>query len=150
MGAPRNFTKDEIEMIRSMTEQGCTQAAIAEALNTSNTTIRYHQNKLGLKASNKWHFGESVKKDGEIFDTTKPVKQKPKEQYLIVTEKTVNFHGAKTGFNYVVNSNAKGIVINTGYCEPLEIDLKDLVSFGNEILDIADEITKMKANVFEV
>lgn len=141
---------DAIEIIRNMTESGATQRAIANTINCSVSCVAHRQRKLGLKASNKWPFGGTAKKYPVEYDKTEPIKvqDQPKEHYISVSKKIVSFTGARTGFEYDAGTNMNCVRIRTGYNENeetvgFEIDIKDLVAFGNEILDVAEYISKM-------
>ena len=152
MPAGHRLGPDAIETIKSMTIHGGTQRAIAREVGCEASTVAYHQKKLGLKASNKWKFGGTAEKyptikEDDRKDTVK-VQEQPKEHFISVSQKTVRFTGARTGFEYEAGTNINCVKILTGYNENeetigFEIDIKDLVAFGNEILDVAEYISKM-------
>lgn len=132
--------EEQLEKIKRMTEEGYTQKDIGDLLGVTKSTIGYYQKKLDLKASNKWHFGETASK--------KPVNlevKKPKKQYTIVAEKTVKLTGKATKFEYSFGTNSKAVSINPGYSEKIEIDLKDLLNFSNELIDVAETLEKMRS-----
>lgn len=163
MGRARHFTDEELNVIRSMTEHGATQHAIADELKTTKTTIRRYQIAMGLKASNKWKFGESVKIEPDDFlkEPEEVVKEKviepepikmeePKQKFVAISDMSVRLTGAKTGFGYECSTNSKSVKIVFEYSEPIEIDVTDLVTFGNELLDVADILSQMKTNTMNV
>lgn len=141
---PKKRYNDEVmERVRSMTENGFSQGQIGETIGVHATTVGKWQKKLGLKASNKWHFGETAKKDGIQLKEEKP--PKPKKKYTKVVDKTIKFQGTATKYEYVIGMHSDLLKINPGYTAEIEIDLKDLVAFANELVDIAEAIEKMRS-----
>ena len=154
--AKRVITPDMLETIKSMTMQGYSQNAIGDELGVRGTTIGYYQKKLGLAASNKWDFGgtaekhpEPIYKDKseeteEVKEVQEPIKQEPKRpKFIDVVDKTIIFTGSKTNFKYTCGNHLDNVKIEIGYSADIEIDVKDLVAFGNELLDVAEEIANM-------
>lgn len=76
----------------------------------------------------------------------KPAENKPGD-WINVVAAAITISGNKTGFTYGVALDGKEISIDTGYSEPLKIDMQDLASFGNELIDIAEKITQMRKNL---
>lgn len=153
MGA--KLTQDRIDKIWSMTEQRCTQADIARVVGCSIGTVKAYQKIQRLPASNRHGDGNTgvnaippvFKKESEeqIEPDTKP------NEWVALEDKTISLLGLKTNYRYIVRMHGDIIKIETGYNEePFEIDIKDLVAFGNELLDVADSITKMKKNVWQI
>lgn len=151
MATRQRLNTNDIEKIRNMTIHGATQREIAEVIGCTTVSVSYHQKKMGLKASNKWEFGgtaekyPAVKEDGT--DTVK-IQNESKEHFISIAQKTLRFTGARTTFEYECGTNMNCVRILTGYNENeetvgFEIDIKDLVAFGNEILDVAEYISKM-------
>ena len=75
-----------------------------------------------------------------------PAENKPGD-WINVVAAAITISGNKTGFTYSVALDGKEISIDTGYSEPLKIDMQDLASFGNELIDIAEKITQMRKNL---
>lgn len=141
---PKKRYNDEVmETVRSMTEKGFSQERIGEKIGVHATTVGKWQKKLGLMASNKWHFGETAKKDGIQLKEEKP--HKPKKKYTRVVDKTIKFQGTATKYEYVIGMHSDLLKINPGYTNEIEIDLKDLVAFANELIDITEVIEKMRS-----
>lgn len=140
---PAKKYNDEIyEIVRNMTENGCSQSQIGEKIGVHPTTVGKWQAKLELKASNKWHFGETAKKEGIQLKEEKP--PKPKKKYTTIVDKTIKLQGATTKYEYTVGMHSDLLKVNPGYTAELEIDLKDLVAFANELIDVAEVIEAMR------
>lgn len=151
MGNPNRLSEEDLMTIKRMTMEGYSQKDIGNKVGVTGSTIGYHQAKLGLKASNKWHFGETAEKEVPQLKSEKPKLPEPEVgTFVTVADKTLKLVGNRTGFQYECGVTKTGLTIMTGYGDPMEIDLKDLVNFGNELLDIADMINKMKADRFSL
>lgn len=149
MGKRKNFTPEQIDLIRRMTMEGYPQEDIANKLETTKTTIRRYQYKLGLKASTKWsaELGETAEKApidlSKESRTSTAAKKQEQQKYITMTNRLIRFTGNRTNFSYEYGMDATTLRITTGYCDPFDIDLKDLVSFGCELLDTAEAINQM-------
>lgn len=138
---PRKAIEEkDLEIIKRMTEEGYSQKDIGEKIGCHSTTIGYYQKKLNLKASNKWHFGETASKEPVNLEV-----KKSKKKYTIVAEKTIKLTGKATKFEYSFGTNSKNVTINPGYSESIEIDLKDLLNFSDELIDVAETLEKMRS-----
>lgn len=140
---PRKISDEAIETIKKMTMEGAYQSKIGEVLGIHATTVGQYQKKLGLKASNKWHFGESASKEPLQLKEVKP--PKPKKKWTNIVEKSVKLQGSQTKFEYSFGTNSKDLSIKTGYSNDVEIDMKDLVVFANELVDIAEMMSDLKS-----
>lgn len=159
MGKCNKLTKEDKDTIRRMTTEGYSQNAIADKIGCQGSTVGYHQKKMGLKASNKWKLGEPVEIHPEVQMTEEEKVVEPQEEkkperkvehFVSVTDKNIDLVGSKTNFEYKVWLKASVIRINPGYTAEIEIDEKDLVAFGNELLEIADMITQMRADKYSL
>lgn len=152
MSRGKYLTEEQKSEIVRLTKEGYTQAEIADRVGVSRNSIWRIQKKNCLKASNRWRFGESCE-----YDKKAPVKKTvaqiverndtPGSQWIKVAKKAIKISGQKTGFEYELRFDETYIQVNPGYDEPFKIDLKDIVSFGNELLAVADELLEMKKNV---
>ena len=138
------FNAEIAETVRRMTEEGYSQSRIAKEIGVHSTTIGHWQKKLKLKASNKWHFGESAKMEPIQLSEEKEKPTKPSKKFTKIVDKTLKLQGSTTKYEYVVGMHSDVLKINPGYSSDIEIDLKDLVSFANELMDVAEEIEKMR------
>lgn len=106
-------------------------------------------NPIDKPAENKPTSNPPVKPAENKLDSIPPVKpaeNKPGD-WINVVAAAITISGNKTGFTYSVALDGKEISIDTGYSEPLKIDMQDLASFGNELIDIAEKITQMRKNL---
>ena len=83
------------------------------------------------------------------------VKKEPKldpveHNYTLINNKTLEVVGIGTQFVYTVSTKGKDLTINTGYCPEFAIDLKDLVNFANELMDVAQMAEQIRSNKFSV
>lgn len=147
MGRRKNFTPEQIDIIRRMTMEGYVQDDIAKNLDTTKTTIRRYQYKLGLKASTKWSAtkGETAKKEPLNLkeESVEPKQKRGDQKFVTMTSRLIKFTGTRTNFTYEYGMDNTTLRIETGYSGPFDIDLKDLVSFGNELLDVAESINRI-------
>ena len=60
-------------------------------------------------------------------------------------DKTIKLQGATTKYEYTVGMHSDLLKVNPGYTAELEIDLKDLVAFANELIDVAELIGAMRS-----
>lgn len=153
---PNRLTADKIERIISMTEQRYTQAEIAKEVGCSVSAVRTYQRKENLPASNKHGDGRrGISAIPPTFEAGEASDDKTYNlgsgEWIILADKTIKLAGVMTGYKYIVGAHDKSIKIDTGYNDSvLEVDLKDLVAFGNELLDVADMIATLKKNVWEI
>lgn len=151
------ITDEQIEMIRSMSEKRIEQKVIAEQLGISTPTVRRYQKKFGLLASNRFNGGVVSQ---SIRDTTVDFKKdeqrngewedKHPREWCMLAEKTCTLVGIDTGYMYTIGSNDDHVKITTNNSEDIIISLKQLVAFGNEILDVAESVQKLKNNRTEI
>ena len=143
----RRMCEDDIEKIRSMSEQRFTQIEIANAVGCSVQTVRRFQQRFAIPASNRYNGGLlSSDEEREVPKMeTKPTEQKTVENHCGVTvyERNVTFAGAKTGFLYGVGTSQDVVKIVTNGGE-FTIKTKDLVAFGNEMLDVVEKLMDLQ------
>lgn len=149
----KRLSEDQIEQIKSLSMQKIEQNVIAEMVGCSVPTVRRYQQHYNIPASNRYRGG--VLSEGVVPSPVSTEKNeailelKPKE-WVVLAEKNVVLYGHKTGFSYAVGTKGNEVRIKTGYCEDIQIGIKDLVAFGNEILDVAEAIQQMKKDVFSI
>ena len=164
VGVPRKrrgnpISPDIIEKIVELTKQHLPQDEIAEKAGVSVDTVRRYQQKAGLPASNRsWVSGQYLKKpskptkpveSAESTEEPTPVKEdimaatKPGD-WISVDDASIKISGKRTGFGYTISLLNGDITVNTGYGGDIPIDSRDLVAFGNELLDMADKIEQIK------
>lgn len=174
LAVSRTLTEDQINKILNMSVHRYTQDRIAEEVGCSMCTVRYYQQKNGLPASNRSEPSvcelskeelskvpsrqsaietrdekdENPQKVVELpsFNPgpiAKPV-QKKSDDWIDIEDAAIRFRGNKTGFAYGMALNGSDLTIDTGYCKTFTLDVKDLVSFGNELLDIAEKFCKVE------
>ena len=139
------LTEEQTTKIRSMTVQRYTQVEIAECIGISIDTVRRIQKKYELPASNRYNGG--LISSGEQRETPK-IESKPDEEPrkitndcgVVVAERLITFAGKNTGYLYGLETKMDKVRITTNNSKDIIIDVKDLVSFGNELLDMADKI----------
>lgn len=142
----KKITDEQIERIKKMTLGGCTQFHIAEDIGVSKGAVAYYQKKLNLKASNKWHFGESAFIEPvSVIEGPKDVQKKPRKWTSIV-DQTIVLTGVSTNFSYTIGTNSDIIVIEPTYGPKIEIEMKDVCAFGNELIDIAERLNQTISN----
>ena len=142
------LTEEQIMKIRSMTVQRYTQTEIAEAIGISIDTVGRIQKKYGLLASNRYNGG--MISSGEQRETPK-IESKPNEEprkvtndcSVVAAERLITFAGKNTGYLYGLETKMDKVRITTNNSKDIIIDVKDLVSFGNELLDMADKISAL-------
>ncbi|WP_458459316.1 hypothetical protein [Pseudobutyrivibrio sp.] len=144
MAKKKGLNDNEKEMIKKLTLEGKTQAEIGDMFGVSSTTIYYYQKKFNLKASNRWHFGESAERLPDCGPVKVHVSEEEAQTWVQMVTHKVLLNGRKTGFDYEIENNGISLTILTGYSDPFEIDIKDLVAFGNELLDVAETLCKLK------
>lgn len=142
MGRPRSIVGDKLEKLKQMTREGYSQSVIGDALGCSKRTVGIYQRENGLKASNRWRFGERAEME--------PLQVKETPQYSVtqnafvkIVGTTVELNGIRTKFKYYWKVENDSIIIDTGYCPPFEVDIVDFASFGNEVLDMAEQMQKL-------
>ena len=147
-------TTEQIEQIIRLTKEGYTQPVIGDKVGLTKETVRSIQKKNNLKASNRWRFGESpiveipLAKTNIIKSGTKEQMAKDSSnEWLKIREKAIKLDGSRTGFTYELRFGENFIRVDCGYNEPFNLDLKDIVPFGNELLAVADELMDMKKSI---
>lgn len=145
------MSKEKIETLERMTREGYTQGQICEAVGFGVETVRKYQKIAGLKASNRWRYGESAEirvpdlGGNEIIPLNpETVPQPVPGEWVQLTYKVIRLKGVRTNFDYEIGLFDTALKIKPGYSEDIEIDLKDLIAFGNEILDVAEKINELK------
>ena len=156
-------TQVQIEEIKRLSMEAYTQIDIAHRTGVSVFTVRRIQQENGIKASNRWHFGENPLMDKPYAKpaTKKPVAPKEVEEelpptpatsnkWVTVSQRAIKLTGARTGFKYSIEFDDTFLTIDPGYDEPVKIDLKDIVPLGNELLAVADELMGMKSSISKI
>ena len=142
------LTDSEIARIKTMSEQRLTQPEIAETVGVSVSTVQRLQKRFSIPASNRYNGGfMSSDETREVPKVdAKPKSQANKNQCgVTVAEKTITFVGQGTQFIYgITGHNLDSIRITTNNEKDVVLDAKDLVSFGNELLDIAEKIMALQ------
>ena len=138
----RKIGEKEIETIKRMTMEGYTHFDIADKIGVSKTTVGYYQKKLNLKASNKWHFGETASKEPLQLKEEKP--PKPKKKWTTVADKKITLTGNQTNYVYEFGLTESLLKIKTGYSDDIMVDLKDLAAFCEELCDVTEAINELK------
>ena len=148
------LTPEQKETIKSMSEKKIEQRVIAETIGCTKETVGYWQKKFGIPASNRYGGGmvSSTLMDPEPFSVRIPEKYEESTNIIGVTvaEKVVTLVGTNTTFLYTIGTKMNSCKITTNNASDIVIELKDLVAFGNEILDVADKIQEMKGNSWSV
>ena len=140
----KKYTDEQVNTIRKMTMGGYTQSQIAEEIGASKAGVAYYQKSLNLKASNRWHFGESASKDPiSVVEEPIVVPKKEKKKWTIIADQTLILTGANTGFSYTITTSNEIVKIEPTYGPSIEIESKDICSFGNELIDIAERLHQM-------
>lgn len=157
MANRKKISEETKDKVVELTLSGVSVEDIATRLNIGSSTV-YHI-RAERKVSSPYH------KKGVISRTiplgvsngTISVEKEEKEEVeqepscdVVLNNKTVELVGCKTGFKYTASLKCKDLSIDTGYSEVFAIDLKDLVSFANELMSMAVEIERMKKNVWTV
>lgn len=140
----RKLTDGQIDAIKRLTMEGYTQSQIADRVGITKSTVAYYQKKFELKASNKWHFGETASNEPISVKEEKIDKpKKPEKKWTTVADQTLILNGVDTGFVYTIGAKSDIVKIDPTYGPSIEIETKDLVAFGNELVDIAERLCKM-------
>ena len=139
------LTEEQTTKIRSMTVQRYTQVEISEALGISVNTVSRIQKKYGLLASNRYNGGMiSQAEEREAPKITSKPEDQPKKPMndcsVVAAERIITFTGKNTGYLYGLETRMDKVRITTNNSKDIVIDVNDLVSFGNELLDMADKI----------
>lgn len=140
---------DEIkERIRSMSEQRYTQREIAEMVGCSIQSVRRVQQDSDIPASNRYSGGALATCDlREVPNMVSKPEQdqtKPNHCGVVVAEKNITFVGERTQFLYGIGTTMDSVRITTNNNNDIVIEAKDLVAFGNELLDIAEKIYSLQ------
>ena len=152
---PRLITEETKEAIRSMSLKKLTQGEIAEKLGVSVSSVRRYQNYDNIPASNRYRGGAI---SSNYWDTMTNISVKPVEdavpvyqkkeperhEYIAIADQIVTLTGNATNYIYTIGSKKDYVTITTNNEQDLIIDLKSLVAFGNEILDVAERLEKIK------
>lgn len=154
------ITKQQKSEICRLTKEGYSQPEIGARVGLCKRTVSIIQKENHLRASNRWRFGEEAfdenmirmpvaMKDEQKTTDEKPVERTEKmaknesQKWVAVTQKAIKLTGERTKFTYELKFEDTFLTVDSGYDEPIKIDMKDLVAFGNELLAVADEISKM-------
>ena len=152
---PRLITEETKEAIRSMSLKKLTQGEIAEKLGVSVSSVRRYQNYDSIPASNRYRGGMISSNYGDSMTdiSIKPVedavpvyqkKESERHEYVAIADQTVTLTGNATNYIYTICSKKDHVTITTNNEQDLIIDLKSLVAFGNEILDVAERLEKIR------
>ena len=138
------LTAEQIEEIKRLTKEGYTQSEIARRVGgVSKATIAYHQKAAKLKASNKWTFGEQASMEPvSVVEKAVEKPKKPEKKWTTVVDQTLQLTG-DTGFGYTIGMKSDIVRIEPTYGPAVEIEVKDLISFGNELIEIAEKLNNM-------
>lgn len=148
-------TEEQIRRIINLSESRIEQKVIADELGISVATVGRIQKKYNIPASNRYNGGMIssgiIDNCIEKQDDYREVETNNVNEFgTIVAEKVITLLGANTSFIYTVGTKMPVVKITTNNSTDFIIDLKDLVAFGNEILDVADKVTDMKRNVWNI
>lgn len=154
---PKTLSPEIIEQIKSMSEKRIEQKVIAETLGISIPTVSRYQRHFNINASNRYNGGAiSQSMQDDVVTGFRKAEQRngadcerqPRE-WCMVAEKVVTMVGIDTGFIYTMGTKMDHIKITTNNSEDITVSLEELVAFGNEILDVAESVQKIKSNVWE-
>ena len=141
------LTDEQHDEILKLSEMKLTQNDISERTGVSVPTIRRIQQEALIPASNRYKGG--VVSSGNRENPSVGVKSM-REEYdndcgVILAEKVVTLVGSRTAFMYTIGTRMKNVLITTNSNEKdFVIEIKDLVAFGNELLDVADKLQNLK------
>ena len=150
------LTAEQLKMIEDLSNHKFDQLIIAEKVGCSVWTVRRYQQLTGIPASNRTEpSGQHKKKIEEtnqkedIVVEEKTVAAENKKpinngDYVTIANASISVSGNRTGFTYEMQLLGGEIIITTGYGEPIPLDARDLVAFGNELLDMAEKINQFK------
>lgn len=153
-----HLSKEKLEKIEALSKSKWRQADIAKEVGCSVDTVRDHQQRLGIPASNRFEpSGQYLPKKPvaikpetfkeEVMAISAPKNQTKPGEWVEIVEAAIKLTGSKTSFTYTIGLLNSEITIHTGYGDPIPLDARDLVAFGNELLDMADKITALKNNL---
>lgn len=147
--------EDQIARIKSMSEKKYTQAEIADMVGCSIATVRRHQQQFDIPASNRYSGGmisQGTRDESISFKKAESRNGGPREtqprEWCMLAEKVCTVVGIDTGYIYTIGTKMDHVKITTNNSEDITIDLKELVAFGNELLDVAEMVQKIKNNVW--
>ena len=152
----RRLTSEEKDKIRSMIERNCDRQTIADELGVSVVTVTRYRKECGVDFAchRTSHNGKIVhdvppvfpeEENKAIIKASKPLRL----DSLIVAEKTLIIKGVGTGFNYKISTVSEDVIIETGYNEPFKIDMRDLLGFAKELVQVAEKLDNMKKHVWD-
>lgn len=154
---PKRISDEQIEMIKSMSEKRLEQSVIAETVGVSIPTVRRYQNEFDVPASNRYGGGvisQGTHDEPVSFKKAEARNGGPREvqprEWCMIAEKVITLAGIDTGFIYTIGTKMDHIKITTNNSDDIVIELKDLVAFGNELLDIAEDVQQLKNNVWSL
>lgn len=145
------LTKEQLDKIEALSRSRWTQLDISKEVGCSIDAVRHHQQKLGIPASNRSEAtGQHCVVNKEVAMSIVPAKPKiltktpnPGE-WIDISDASIKIVGNKTSFNYSIGLLNGEVFVSTGYGDPIPLDSRDIVAFGNELLDIADKIDALK------
>ena len=165
----KKISSDVIEKIEQLSKQKIPQDEIADLVGVSKRTVRRYQQKAHIPASNRGIPTGQYRKDEPVWpvadknEEVKMVKFDPSKlktastdtvtatsdiqksgAWISVDDASIKISGKKTSFSYTISLLSGDILINTGYGADIPIDSRDLVAFGNELLDMAEKIEQIK------
>lgn len=152
------LSQEMLDKIEALSKSRWRQADIAKEVGCSVDTVRAHQQRLGIPASTRVEAsGQYPAKQPvaispdtfkeEVMAISAPKNQTKPGEWVEIVEAAIKLTGSKTSFTYTIGLLNSEITIHTGYGDPIPLDARDLVAFGNELLDMADKITALKNNL---
>lgn len=152
------LTQEKLDKIEALSRSRWRQSDIAKEVGCSIDAVRNHQQRLGIPASTRFEASGQDRPPKKIkIDLKAEVKEPmvpnvPKNQanpgeWISIAEAAIKITGNKTSFTYTIGLLNSEITIHTGYGDPIPLDARDLVAFGNELLDMADKITSLKNTI---
>lgn len=141
------LSEEQISEILKLSEMKLTQKDISERTGVSVPTIRRIQQGEHIPASNRYNGGmisSSIRENPSVG--VKSVREDiPNDCGVIVAEKVVTLVGSRTAYMYTIGTRTKTVSITTNSNEKdFVIEVKDLVAFGNELLDVAEKLQNLK------
>ena len=154
---PKRLSPEQIETIKSMSEHHHSQLEIAEAAGCCKGTVGKYQAELDIPASNRYGGGalaSTMRDEAVSFRKAEQrnggERERQPREWCAIAEKSYTLMGIDTGYMYNVATNSDEVIITTNNKNDVHIELKNLVAFGNELLDVAETIQKIKENRFGI
>ena len=138
---PKRTSEELKDEVVNMTVAGHTQKEISEMLGMSAQTVRRIQRERNAAPLNQkgGYVSKSIvtlNKDRDMDDG--------ESAFVMLSNKSIELIRMNTTFKYMTSLKGKDLKIDTGYGEPIILDIRDVANFANELMDVCILTEKMR------